>query len=131
MHRPGLDVHSGLVTSGLKQQGDRSSPGKKRIQHPGRIQSCHASRWTPTHERLRLAPASPSGSNPRHRDAATPREKTASHFAASVVKKKNCFCAEALLEGRTSFAIMNFAAPSRCAMTSLVLFELIITGDGI
>ena len=45
--------------------------------------------------------------------------------------KKNCFCAEALLEGRTSFAIMNFAAPSRCAMTSLVLFELIITEDAI
>jgi len=45
--------------------------------------------------------------------------------------KKNCFSAEALLEGRTSFAIMNFAAPSRCAMTSLVLFELIITEDGI
>jgi hypothetical protein len=45
--------------------------------------------------------------------------------------KKNCFSAEALLEGRTSFAIMNFGAPSRCAMTSLVLFELIITEDGI
>jgi hypothetical protein len=44
--------------------------------------------------------------------------------------KKNCFSAEAL-QGRTSFAIMNFAAPSRCAMTSLVLFELIITEDGI
>jgi hypothetical protein len=36
--------------------------------HPSRIQSCHAPRWTPTYECLRPAPASPSGSNPKHRD---------------------------------------------------------------